>query len=130
MAWRVSGKIWKQREYVSQRASDLIASSRRSDSISKYESSWRKWICWCDKQKVDPISCNINLVLDFLTDLFQQGYEYSTICSYRSTISVYQPINVIPVGKQPKVTSLIIRNFNKRPPQPRYTFIWDTNKVF
>ena len=115
---------------ISERASSLISSSRRRSTTSHYESSWRKWICWCDRREIDTIECDLSHVLDFLASLFDEGLEYNTICSYRSAISAYHaPIEGVVIGKQPLIHSLIAGIFNRRPPKPKYTFIWDVEQV-
>ena len=40
-------------EGISERASNLILSSRREGTNSNYRSSWNRCATWCDKQKVD-----------------------------------------------------------------------------
>ena len=65
-----------------------------------------------------------------MAELFQGGLEWSTIAGYRSSISAYHdPIDGVSVGKHPRVCALLKGVFNKRPPVPRYTFIWDVQKV-
>ena len=62
--------------------------------------------------------------------MFHSGLEWSTIAGYRSSISAFHdPIEGFSVGKHPRVCSLLKEIFNKRPPIPRYTFIWDVQKV-
>ena len=43
-------------EGISTRATELIAGARRTGSIANYESAWRKWASWCNKQQVDPLN--------------------------------------------------------------------------
>ena len=41
------------------------------------------------------------MLLQFLTDCFNNGYEHSTIAAFRFTISAYHDhINGVPVGKK------------------------------
>jgi len=64
--------------------------------------------------------------LDFKLSCF----EYSTIAGYRSAISAYHiGIDGSKVGDNPQVSSLLTGIYNRRPPKPRYTFIWDVNVV-
>ena len=42
-------------EGISERASDLIVSSRREGTLSTYSSTWNKWVSWCVEQNVDPV---------------------------------------------------------------------------
>ena len=73
----------------------------------------------------------MNYVLDYLAELFEEGLAYLTINGARSAISAYhEKVEGTPVGKLPLVCSLLLTGvFNKRPPLPRYTFIWDVQKV-
>ena len=117
-------------EGISEQATMLITNARRSGSVSNYESSWRKWSGWCLQRQVDPFRCSLSYILDFLAELFSKGFAYRTINCHRSALSAYHDLlEGFPVGKHPRVTALMTGVFNKRPPQPRYTFIWDVDQV-
>ena len=104
-------------DVISERASDLIISSRREGILSTCSSSWNNWASWCVEQNVDPVRCNMNWILDFLAFLFESGYEYTSICAYMSAISaLHHNIEGRPVGEHPEVSSLIENVFNNRPP--------------
>ena len=70
-------------------ATSLISSARRPSSNSNYDSSWGKWVSWCSRKEIDPAQCSVHFILDFLAELFDLGYKYSSINSYRSAISTY-----------------------------------------
>ena len=76
-----------QKEGVSKEASNLIIKSRRSSSNSDYESAWGKWAGWCAERKIDPFCRIINQILEFLSQLFQNGLQCKTKNKYRSAIS-------------------------------------------
>ena len=115
---------------VSKLAATLITNSRRSGSISNYQSAWRKWASWCCEREVDPFTSKIIEVLNFLAFLYEKGYEYSSINSHRSAISAYHVhIDNNPIGQHPKVCTLMTGIFNDRSPKPRYTFVWDIETV-
>ena len=42
---------------VSETAAKLIVNTRRTNLQSNYNSSWRMWPSWCDKQQVDAFRC-------------------------------------------------------------------------
>ena len=44
-------------------------------------------------------------------------------------LTFHQPIENIEVGSHPRVSALTSGIFNKRPPQPKYPFIWDVETV-
>ena len=121
-AWIITGNIWLRKEFLK----GLILSSRGEGTNSNYCSSWNKWASWCDKQKVDPFRCILKRVLDFLAELFEQGCQYRSMCSHRPAISVFhEGIDGKSIDEDPQVSSLIMGVDNQRPPQPRYTCIWD-----
>ena len=62
--------------------------------------------------------------------MFHAGLEYSTVNTHRSIISAFHdPIEGFIVGKHPKVCNLMTGVFNKRPPKPKYYFVWDVETV-
>ena len=61
-----------------------------------------------------------------MAELFEKGLEYRSIGTHRSAISAFHyPTENIRVGNLPRFSTLMSGIFNKRPPQPKYPFIWD-----
>ena len=78
------------------------------------------------ERKIDPFCSNINQILEFLSQLFQNGLQYRTINNYRSAISAFHDhIQGKPVGEHPRICSLVAGVFNSITPQRRYCFIWN-----
>jgi integrase len=72
----------------------------------------------------------VEFLINFLTELFESGMEYSTVGNYRSAISAHHiGFQGVPAGQHPEITSLMKGMFNRRPPQPRYTDTWNVDKV-
>ena len=66
----------------------------------------------------------------FLGQLFEQGYQYMSVCSHTSAISAfYEGIDGKIIGENPQGSSLITEIFNQRSPLPRYTCIWNVQLV-
>ena len=77
------------------------------------------------ERKINPVSCNLNVVLEFLRDLCYQNYQYRTINVYRSTISVsHLPIDHSPISSHPPISCFMKGIFELRPPQPRLFTTW------
>ena len=65
-----------------------------------------------------------------MSDWFEKGLAYRAINVHRSAMSAYhKPLHGSPIGRSLLVCSLLRGVFNLRPPQPRYLFIWDAEKV-
>ena len=68
--------------------------------------------------------------MDFLAEIFELAIEYSTINTHRSAISAFhEPMDGFSVEKHPAVCNLMADVCNKRSPEPRYCFVWDTETV-
>ena len=69
-------------------------------------------------------------VANFLADLYKQGYQYSSLNSYRSAISsVHEMVEGQSVGQHPIIARLMKGVFHDRPPLPRYTSTWNVQVV-
>ena len=110
------------------RAEEL--SEGRTDTRSHYESTWGKWDSWCNQRSFDSFRCDVNPILEYLTEIFHQGLEYSPICGKTSAISAYYyPIRPFLVGKHSQVKKLTIGISDNRMPQPKFSFIGNVEKV-
>ena len=71
-------------------------------------------------QKI-PISCPVNIVSEFLTDLFDKGLQYRTINTYHSAISMtHLPVDGSLIDSHPLVSRFVKGVFQSGPPFPRY----------
>ena len=105
---------------VSERASKIIFASWRSGTESQYKSFLGKWHGWRIEREINPVSCNLNFVLEFLTELYYHNYQYRTINVYRSIISAsHLPIDGSPTGSHLLISPFMKGIFELRPPQPR-----------
>ena len=69
-------------------------------------------------------------ILEFLSQLFQNRLQYRTIDNYRSAISAFHDhIQGKLVGGHPRICSLVACVFNSKPPQPRYSFVWNVQTM-
>ena len=77
-----------------------------------------------------PTSCPFNIVLEFLTDLFDKGFQYQTVNTCRSAISMTRlPVDGSLIGSHPPVSRFMKGVFQSRPPCPRYLATWDVSVV-
>ena len=93
---------------LSEAASKLLKASWRSKTKSSYESLFKKWDSWCQERGRNPISGPVADIANFLAELFQQGYKYRSLNSYRSAISsVHEEIDNVKVGKHPFISRVL-----------------------
>ena len=116
--------------HLSETATDLVLSSWTDKSSRSYNSSFSKWACWCEQRDRNPILGPESDIANFLAELYQEGYQYSSINVYRSSISTnHDKVDGYLAGQHPTVVRLMKGVFNKRPPIPRHTYSWDVSKV-
>ena len=113
---------------LSEAASGLLTASWRDKTVSNYESLFKRWDSWCQKRHRDPIRGPIADIANFLAELFEEGYQYRSLNAYRSAISsVHERVEGEEVDKHPLITCVLKGVFNKRPPRPKYSTIWDVD---
>ena len=119
-----------QTSELSEDATRLVMASWHSKPQSSYNSLFQKWERWCTLRGRDPILGPVGDIANFLAELFQEGYSYSSLNSYRSAISsVHSRIDGQPVGQHPMIKRLLRGAYNTRPPIPRYKSTWKVSQV-
>ena len=130
MACLLSGKSLQEKR-VSQRARDIIIKGWRSSTKEQHVSYLRKLGVFSANKGYDPIRALVKGVLDFLAQLFEDSYGYSTVNTTRSALSsiILVDSGQQPVGKHPLVHKFTKGIFNQTPALPRYTHTWDVDTV-
>ena len=115
---------------LSRDAADLLTSSWRKGTRAAYNSSWSKWYSWCTERATHPVHAPVEMIVEFITDMWKAGYGYNTINGYRSAISsLHAQIDGLPVGQHPLVKRAMTGVFNVRPPMPKYADTWRVDVV-
>ena len=87
-----------------------------------------KWFHFCNKWNISEVSPSLNYIIEFLTEMYEKGHSYSSINVARSSLSpLGLTIESRTAGSHPLVIRFLKGVFNTRPPQPRYSSIWDVN---
>ena len=123
-----------QAEGIPEKAINLICNKRRKGTQYNYNCSWAQFSSWVSERNHNPIQCDLAVILDYLSHLFERGLSYRSINGQRSAISAFHAqINdngtMVDVGKHSRVCELLGGIANTRPPKPRYFHTWDINTV-
>ena len=81
-----------------------------------------------NKQDKNPYSPTPVLLIEFLTQLYDEGFGYSALNSARCAVSSLC-VDCSSVGQHTLIKRFFRGVFNLRPSLPRYTSTWDTNIV-
>jgi hypothetical protein len=72
-----------------------------------------RWIEFCGKQKTDPYNSPVNILLDFLANLHEEGLKYTTINTARSAVStIVIPSTYGTIGNHPIVSRFMKGIYN------------------
>ena len=130
MACLLSDNTMKQEEYRSQLL-DYSCHLGEGGTRKQYSGYIKKWTAFCLKRKVSHLQPTIGAILDFLSELYDQGLTYSAINCARSALSSYVSLCHMcsVVGQNPLVCRLLNGVFQSRPPKPKYAEVWDVQVV-
>ena len=95
----------------------------RPNTLRQYKVYLNRWVRFCKDKNIQPLKRNDLEVLEFLRQLFKQGYSYSALNSARSAMSTI--FDNPPIGETPLVSRFMKSVYNLRPNLPRYTVTWD-----
>ena len=98
--------------------------------MQKYDSILKRWELFC-RQKDERINApTLNLMLEFLMHLYDQGWRYSGICLARSALSsAYTLKGQDILAQHPFISRFVKGIFNLHRPTAEYSNIWDKSTV-
>ena len=115
---------------ISSEASALLLASWRPKTQSNYNSLFSKWSYWCSQRNRDPTVGPVEGIVNFLAELFKDGYRYRSLKSYRSAISaLHSKVDGYLVGQHRLITRMLRGAFNQRPPVVKYSTFWEVGVV-
>jgi hypothetical protein len=106
-------------------AIDITIASLSNNTIKQYSVCYKKWFIYCKSNNIDLYKPSITSVLNFLTNVFHSGNQYSTINSYRSALALILD-NIM---KEEVISRFCKGVYRLRPSMPRYNITWDTSVV-
>jgi len=84
----------------SEEANKLLLQSWKAKSAQFYDSHFRKWTGWCAERGRNPVFGPTSDVANFLTELYSQSYQSSSLNAFRSTISsIHDQVDGVMIGK-------------------------------
>lgn len=90
----------------------------------------KRWKQHCVEKGIDWRKPPVASVINYLAQLQDEGASYSKVNVMRSAISAVATMpNGSSLGEHPLVKRLLRGVYNKAPPVPRYSVVWDVNTV-
>ncbi len=108
---------------------ETIASARAPATRKLYSSEWKVFESWCLANAVDPVSCPISPVLEFLQDKLAAGAAATTLRVYVVAIAARRELDEIPLGRHRMVSAFMHGVQRLRPVCPIGVPSWDLSVV-
>ena len=106
---------------------DVIADSWRTVTRSWYESVLRRWFVYASLRNTDP---DVNTVLSFMHGMYINGCLCSGLGAVHSALSSIVTIkSYTKLSEHPFISCYLKGIYNRHPPLPKYTSIWDISLV-
>ncbi len=86
---------------------ETIASARAPSTRKLYSSKWKVFESWCLAHAVDPVSCPIGPVLEFLQYKLVAGGAATTLRVYVAAITTWRELDEIPLGRHRLVSAFM-----------------------
>lgn len=112
-------------------AASLASHSRRPSTLKTYDSRVSRFIKWSLDRETDPTTASLAEVSDFLTTLFQEGLQVSTVRNYRSAIAAVHKgfSDGSTIGSNSAILHLLRGMGNSRPPKKKLCPAWSINDI-
>ena len=108
----------------------IIMQSWRISTAKQYKTYIKKWTSFCERHQYNSSKSNINTILLFLTELYNEKYSFSAINTAKSAISSFVICSENNnIADNTEITRFMKGIFNLRPPYPKYTVTWDVSQV-
>ena len=116
---------------VSDDAFKLIYRSWRTSSTKRYDAVWSCFKDFLSRRRLGLDLVSVNIIIEYIAWLFQEGRQYKTICVHRSVLSsMFPTMDGHSVGSHPTISRAMQGIFNERPPSRRMFESWNVSKVF
>jgi hypothetical protein len=96
----------------------------------QYNMVYTRFKTFCSKTNNNQDNPSVECILEFLSELYNNGSGYVSINLARSALStLFGKIDGVMLGSHPLVKRLVRGVYKLRPPQCKYEMTWDTSVV-
>lgn len=99
-----------------------MINSISNNTMKQYDSSIKRWWCFCILNKINPYEASVPFILQFLNECFQNGASYGTLNTTRSALSLLMGPRI---GSDDRLKRFMKGVFRSKPPLPKYNVTWD-----
>ena len=125
----LSVRFWNNHNLSTRAMGDMLK-SWRPKTLAQYRVYQRRWKTLCLLKGLDPLKAEHKFGLDFLCELCDTGLRCNTLNTARSALSyVLGMTDRLKFGCHPLTIRLLQSFYNQRPPQARYSSIWNVQVV-
>ena len=90
-------------------SAELIIQAWRQSTKTQYECYINRWLKFSDSRQIDLLQPTINVIIEFLYDLYKSGIQYSGIGTASSALSVF--LSLCSEGRIDIKNSVLVKKF-------------------
>lgn len=115
---------------ISMAGTDIIMASWRPATAKQYQPHVSRWLQFCNRGDIHPLTPSVTDIVNFLADTFRRGVGYESVNTARGALSSLGiVVDGCRAGNHPLVSRFLKGIFNLRPSTPRYAETWDVQLV-
>ena len=109
------GRLFAESKSLPRDALEILSASWRVGTGKRYNSHVERFVKFCLERYTKSIQATTEMGIEFLTEYFKTGVDYSSVNSARSALSsISKPVCNVSFGKSPLVCRLLKRALNIR----------------
>ena len=109
---------------------NIIYAGWSPNTLKQYKNYIKKWTRFCQSHNLDEGSSSVKILLDFFTDLFQNGASFQGVNAAKAALFTVVTVNDSNSWKHdPAVVKFFSGCYKLRTPRPKYTSTWNVNLV-
>ncbi|XDV25256.1 hypothetical protein PO909_029202 [Leuciscus waleckii] len=109
---------------------NTVMNARAPSTRRTYASKWKIFVSWCTDRSVNPVTCSISSVLEFLQHLLDTGRSPATLRVFVAALSAHRnPLGGISIGAEKLVAAFLKGAVRLNPPARIVHTQWDLQMV-
>ncbi|XP_044577644.1 uncharacterized protein LOC123260555 [Cotesia glomerata] len=111
---------------VPEETADVMVGAITESTLKQYNCSLKRWWIFTHRNNINMYNAKTTDIIRFLSEVFEEGAQYSTLNTARSTIAL---ISAYDINEDGLITRFLKGVFKKRPTKSRYNTTWDVTPV-
>lgn len=110
---------------LSDNATKRMLQSWAPGTQKQYDSALKKYLCFCEKYRIAPLKPESRDIINFLSEVADDGLAFTTISSHRAAISAILSATGNAVAESADISRFMKGFLKEKPSGPKHSQAWD-----